>query len=361
MYTLSTQHHRKSGMTKVAIFLWFPLLMVQTGCSSVAYYAQAIDGHFEIMNARQSITDLIDAPDTDEELRKKLVLLRDARVYATTKLDLPNNKSYSSYADTGRDYVTWNVVASPEFSLQAKSWCFPVAGCVTYRGYFAEEKAQKYASELSTQGFDAIVGGATAYSTLGWFEDPLLNTMIKGGDLRLIGVLFHELAHQKLYVKDDSSFNEAFASFVEQAGVRQWLKDKDEADRVAAYDAYLQRQIDFGELLSSTRAELVDLYKSEFSETQMRTEKAAVFTKMQENYQLLKESWNGYSGYDGWFKREINNARLISVATYRKWVPAFAALYEEEGSQFTAFYDAARKLAALPRQARDKKLQSYLQ
>jgi len=347
-------------MMKVHFLLLTPLLALQCGCASVAYYAQAIDGHFEIMNARQSIKKLIESPDTDEQLREKLILLKEARVYASSTLSLPNNDSYSSYVDIKRDAVTWNVVAASEFSLTPKAWCFPIAGCVSYRGYFKKEKAELYAKKMREQGFDAIVGGASAYSTLGWFEDPLLSTMIRGGDLRLLGVLFHELAHQKLYVKDDSSFNEAYASFIEQAGVRQWLRDKGEEDRIAAYDAYLKRQVEFGDLLSETRAQLLALYESELPEAQMRSEKAAVFDAMRGNYEQLKERWDGYTGYDGWFKRELNNARLVSVATYRKWVPAFAAIFEEQGGQFEKFYTAAQELSQLPRQARDKKLGSYL-
>ena len=342
------------------IFCWLMLLSLQTACSSVAYYAQAVNGHFKIMNARQPINKLIDSPDTDETLREKLILLKDARVYASSELALPSNDSYSSYVETGRDYVTWNVVASPEFSLNPKTWCFPVAGCVTYRGYFAEEKAQAYADALKQQGFDAIVGGASAYSTLGWFEDPLLDTMIRGGDLRLLGILFHELAHQKLYVKDDSTFNEAFASFVEQAGVRQWLLDNNQQERIKGYDDYLQRQLDFGDLLSATRKELVELYQQELNESDKRAAKTAVFDNLRSNYQKLKEKWNGYSGYDGWFKRELNNARLISVATYRKWVPAFNSIFEEQGKDFEAFYRASKELSELPFAERNNKLQVYL-
>lgn len=350
----------KNTLRSLFVLSGFMLLLTQTACSSVAYYAQAVNGHFKIMNARESIDKLIEAPNTDETLRKKLVLLKEARVYASSALGLPDNDSYSSYVETGRDYVTWNVVASPEFSLMPETWCFPIAGCVSYRGYFAEQKAEAYADALKQKGFDAIVGGASAYSTLGWFEDPLLDTMIKGGELRLIGVLFHELAHQELYVKDDSNFNEAYASFVEQAGVRQWLLDKNQSDRIQAYDDYLKRQIEFGDLLTATRKELLELYKQEISEEDKRAAKVALFDNMRSNYENLKTKWNGYSGYDGWFKRELNNARLISVATYRKWVPAFNSIFIEQGRDFKAFYRATKDLSELPISERSSKLQTYL-
>lgn len=332
------------------------------GCSTVSYYAQAVNGHFKLMNARQPVADLLASEDTDAELRRKLQLLIDAREYAVSTLNLPENKSYSTYVDAKRDYVTWNVVAAPEFSLKPKTWCFPIAGCVSYRGYFAEARAQAYAETLRAESYDAIVGGASAYSTLGWFDDPLLSTMMRGSDIRLIGVLFHELAHQKLYVKDDSNFNEAYASFVEQAGVRVWLTDQGKADSIPAYDAYLARQVDFGELLRQTRNELVDLYRQTLPEDDMRAAKAAIFETLQQRYAELKsDRWNGYSGYDNWFKRDINNARLLAVATYRKWVPAFTELFIQQGEDFNRFYQAAEALSKLPFQQRRTRLQSLIE
>lgn len=348
-------------MKRIALLLGLLVIAVAAlnlaGCSTVSYYAQAVNGHLKLMRARQSIDELLAASDTDEELRRKLQLLRDARVYAVSNLGLPDNESYSTYAETGRQYVTWNVVAAPEFSLKPKTWCFPVAGCVSYRGYFAEERARAYAEYLKSEQYDAIVGGATAYSTLGWFDDPLLDTMMRGSDIRLVGVLFHELAHQQLYVKDDSNFNEAFASFVEQAGVRRWLADGGKADTIPAYDAYLQRQIDFGELLKSSRGELVALYKQSLPEDEMRAAKAAVFDTMRANYATLKaDKWNGYSGYDNWFAKDLNNARLLAVATYRKWVPAFAVLFEQVDQDFERLYAEAKKLADMPAAERRDKL-----
>jgi len=335
------------------------LVLSGSACTTVSYYAQAVNGHFKLMAGREPIDELIASEDTDETLKAKLQLLIDARKYASETLHLPSNDSYSSYVDTGRDYVTWNVVAAPEFSLVPKTWCFPVAGCVSYRGYFKEASAQAFSDELKEQGFDVIVGGALAYSTLGWFDDPLVNTMMRGSNLRLIGTLFHELAHQKLYVKDDSNFNEAYASFVEQQGVRQWLADHEKDSSIPGYDAYLQRQVDFNELLQATRKKLVALYREEKPEGDLRLAKQDVFEQMRADYLLLKESWNGYKGYDNWFNRELNNARLVAVSTYRMWVPAFSAIFEETGG-FTAFYERAAEIGAMTKPERTEILRGYL-
>ena len=329
-------------------------------CSSIGYYSQAVTGHLKLMSDREPINELLKSESTDPELSKKLQTLVDARRFAIDTLKLPANKSYTTYAATGRDYVTWNVVAAEEFSLQPKTWCFPIAGCVNYKGYYKEQAAKDYAAVLAAERYDVTVGGATAYSTLGWFNDPVLDTMLRGGDIRYVGTLFHEMAHQVLYVKDDSNFNEAFASFVEQQGMRIWLESRDENDRIGNYQAYLERSDDFNKLLQATQADLRKLYSQELDNEVKREQKKAVFEKMQESYVSLKQSWDGYSGYDRWFSREINNARLLSVATYRKWVPAFEAIYNEQGKSMEDFYTAATKISELPKDERQDTLSAYL-
>ncbi len=329
-------------------------------CSSVGYYSQAVSGHLKLMNARQPIDALLKSDSTDPDLRQKLQTLVDARAFAVDTLKLPSNDSYSTYAATGRAYVTWNVVAAEEFSLTPKLWCFPVAGCVSYKGYFKEQDANDYAAELAEEDFDVTVGGAIAYSTLGWFDDPVLDTMLRGGDIRYVGTLFHELAHQLLYIKDDSNFNEAFASFVEQQGIRIWLESRDESDRIARYDAFLMRSDQFNQLLQTTQGRLRELYSQDLDTEQKRQGKKRIFELMQHDYSELKASWDGYSGYDNWFKREVNNARLLAVSTYRKWVPAFEALYREQGGRLTDFYAEAEKWSTLPADQRQARLQAYL-
>ena len=353
------QLHRLKAIGAI-IFGLTLLVALTSGCSTIGYYSQAVGGHLKLMSAREPIDELLASDSTDPELRTKLQTLVDARQFAVDTLKLPENDSYNSYAATGRRYVTWNVVAAEEFSLSAKTWCFPVAGCVSYKGYFAEEDAKAYAAELSEQNLDVIIGGATAYSTLGWFDDPVLDTMLNGGDIRYVGTLFHELAHQVLYIKDDSNFNEAFASFVEQEGLRIWLADRGQQDRIERYNTILERSEGFTALLKTTRGKLVELYKQELSDEIKRERKQRVFDEMQSDYQLLKQSWDGYSGYDGWFSREINNARLISVATYRRFIPAFAAMYLDANRDLDSFYKQAKKVAAMPTDERRKLMADYL-
>lgn len=312
------------------------------------------------MNARQSVDDLLADDQTDPELKSKLQTLVDAREFAVSDLLLPENESYSTYVETGRRAVTWNVVATPEFSMQPKIWCFPVAGCVSYRGYFDLRKAEHYAADLAENSYDVAVGGASAYSTLGWFDDPILDTMLRGGEIRYVGTLFHELAHQVLYVKDDSNFNEAFASFVEQEGVRLWLAEQDQAAEISEYDASLSRGRDFGELLKATRLNLLKLYSSNLSEAEMRKGKEEVFAAMQAEYETLKLKWGGYKGYDGWFRRGLNNARLVAVATYQRFIPAFNAMYDEAGGNFLLFYTLAKTISELPPEERQRRMSQYL-
>ena len=337
------------------------LAVLLSSCGTLGYYTQAVGGHLKLMSAREPIDKLLNSESTDPELKKKLQTLVDARQYAVDKLKLPENDSYNTYAATGRDYVTWNVVAAEEFSLRPKTWCFPVAGCVNYKGYYAKEDAYAYAKKLVDENLDVNVGGATAYSTLGWFDDPVLDTMLRGRDTRFVGILFHELAHQLLYIKDDSNFNEAFASFVEQEGVRIWLRDRNEGERIEQFNQELARSADFSELLKVSRSKLAALYKEELEDGVKRAKKQAVIEGMQADYEVLKESWGGYSGYDGWFSRDINNAHLVSVATYRKLVPAFAAMYIDVDRSLPAFYAKAKEVAALPADKRTALMNEYLE
>jgi len=348
-------------ITRLLKLLIAPLALLSiSGCSTISYYSQAVGGHLKLMQARQPVEEVIANESTSAELRQKLETLIEAREFAVHTLGLPDNDSYSSFVETGRRAVTWNVVAAEEFSVSPKVWCFPVAGCVSYRGYFDRADADAYAVDLAAQNYDVTIGGASAYSTLGWFDDPILDTMLRGSDTRYVGTLFHELAHQLLYVKDDSNFNEAFATFVEQTGLRQWLTERDEAERIEAYDVSLQRSEDFVNLLNQTRSALQETFRKSLDENAMRAEKAAVFDTMRDNYEIMKTGWDGYSGYDNWFKRDLNNARLVAVSTYRQYIPAFYAMYLEAGEDLIRFYDVARKTAELPAQERRERLDDYI-
>lgn len=303
------------------------------------------------MASSRPIASVVADPATPEATRRQLDLAVQARSFAVRELGLPDSRSYTKYADLGREYVVWNVVATPEFSLRPLRWCFPFVGCVSYRGYFHEADANAYAWRLVAGGDDAVVEGVAAYSTLGHMADPLPSTMIDWRETRLVGTIFHELAHERLYVAGDSGFNEAFAGVVEDAGVRRWLASRDEARELAAYDASRSRHAAFLALLDGARASLERLYRGDQPDPAKRIEKNRVFGYLKFDYQRLRDEWGGYHGYDDWFARPLDNASLASVATYRDCVPGLERALAAAGS-LPAFYVRARELARLTRTAR---------
>jgi predicted aminopeptidase len=269
---------------------------------------------------------------------------------------LPDNASYRSYADVGRPYVVWNVFATDEFSVLPRRWCFPIAGCVVYRGYFKERSAQRYARRLRAHGKDAAVGGVSAYSTLGHFKDPVLNTMLGWSDAQLAATLFHELAHQLIYVPGDSQFNEAFATLVEEAGLERWLNFTGRTKELENWHAQNGRNQEFIQLLLNARERLQTLYESAIPAPAMRIRKQEEFGRLKFEYWQLKARWNGYAGYDRWFDGAINNAHLVSAATYHDCLPGFRRLLNSVNGELPRFYDEVRKLAAQPQEVREKEL-----
>jgi predicted aminopeptidase len=337
------------------------VLGLVTGCSSVGYYGQAVRGHLEVMGKRERIAVLLEDPATDAALAASLAGVLAIRDFASAELGLPDNDSYRTYTDLGRPYVVWNVVAAPQFSLSPEQWCFPFVGCLTYKGYFAEARAEREAQDLRERGYDVVVGGVAAYSTLGRFDDPFLNTMIGYTPARTASLIFHELAHQFLYVKGDTAFNEAFASFVAEEGVRRWLAQRGDAQEAAAWRARERRRQQFTALVLDGRSRLQALYAREDLDDAARLEaKRAELSALQQRYATLRDTaWEGYDGYDRWFA-EVNNARLASVATYRRLVPAFAALLAQQDGDFAAFLAASEALAALPAPERTQRLEALL-
>lgn len=329
---------------------------VLAGCAGDGYYAQSIEGHFALMGARESVAGLIRDEETPEDLRTRLVLAEEIRAFAIEELALPDNGSYRTYADLGREVVTWNVVATPQLALDPVAWCFPVFGCVAYRGYFNEDEAVAFARTLVAEGLDVTIGGSIAYSTLGWFRDPLLNTIIFDPDYALAGTIFHELAHQLLYVNDDSTFNESYAVAVEREGICRWLAAHGTPELVAAWQASERRQEEFVTLVLGARDRLEALYASDRSDAEKLQRKAVIFDRLRADYRVLRASWGGYGGYDRWFAQDLNNANLASVATYNATVPAFDALLASVGGDMAAFHAAAAELARLPRAERDAAL-----
>ncbi len=343
-------------MTDVRHAIALATVLALAGCATSGYYAQAVSGHFEIMRRAKPIPERIADPATPPALRARLERAQAIRDFASRELGLPENGSYRSYADLGRPYVVWNVFVAPEFSVTARESCFPVAGCVGYRGYYAPAEAERYGDEWRARGDDVYIGGVPAYSTLGWFDDPVLSTFIRYPDAELARLLFHELAHQEAYVKDDTVFNESFAVAVEREGVRRWLaRHGTEADR-SAYVAAQARKQEFVALVLRYRDRLAALYGEPLPDAAKRAAKARVIAEMGAEYVALKASWDGYSGYDRFFAQKPGNAHFASIATYSQLVPAFEALLAEEGDDLARFYAAVKKIAALPKAERDAKL-----
>jgi len=333
-----------------------------SGCQTIGFYAQAVNGQLGVWRAAKPIDEILQNEQTDPALRERLRLVSDIRAFASSELGLPDNKSYRRYADLKRPYVVWNVVAASEFSLDLVTWCFPFAGCVGYRGYFSREGADKFATQLEEAGvngkkLDVYVGGVPAYSTLGWFADPVLNTFIDYRDAQLARLLFHELAHQVAYAKGDTMFNESFATTVELEGVRRWLAHTGRSAEFEAFQAARSRQQDFLELVTQARGELNAIFEEEMSDEKRRSMKVAAYTQLREDFAKLKETWGGFSGYDRWFAESLNNAKLGSVAAYNQMVPAFQNLLAGHGGDLEPFYDAVSELAELTSEERRERLQ----
>jgi predicted aminopeptidase len=327
--------------------------LAASGCTTVEYYSQAVRGQFEVMQRSRPIDEVLADPAAPAALKTRLARAQEIRDFAVRELGLPDNGSYRGYADLGRPFVVWNVFAAPELSLEPVKSCFPVAGCVTYRGYYAQADAAAQAAALAAQGLDTHVGGVPAYSTLGWFDDPVLNTFVRYPDAELARLVFHELAHQVLYVKDDTTFNESFATAVELAGVERWLAAHAGPAERAAHEAQQQRRREFLALLLGYRERLERAYAREASAAAKREAKAALLAALREDYESMKQkSWGGYAGYDGFFAGGVNNAHFASVAAYAALVPAFQALLAQEQGDLPRFYAAAKRLAKLPRDER---------
>ena len=329
--------------------------LMLSSCSSLSYYTQAAQGQLELLTDSRPIDDWLADPSTNTKLRHRLESARQIRRYAIQEMKLPDNGSYTNFTNIKRPYVLWNVVATPELSLKPMQWCFPVAGCVNYRGYYSKQEAQAYAKQLRSQGHDVEVGGVSAYSTLGWFSDPLISTFIHYPDAELARLIFHELAHQVVYVPGDSKFNESFASAVEQAGVEGWLERFGNQAMVEAFERYTVRKKDFMALLVRYRGELEKTYASDMSKDEKRATKTRLFIALKDDYQVLKANWGGYSGYDRFFAEPLSNAHLASIATYNDFVPAFRALLRKERS-WSAFYKSVNRIAKLDKADRHRVL-----
>ncbi len=346
------------GFAAMAVVL-LPVMLF-AGCSAavvdLSYYWQSARGHLALVHGARPISELLEDGAVEPALAQRLRQASRIRSFASEELALPENGSYTRYADLGRAYAVWNVVAAPELSLRLRQWCFPVAGCVSYRGYFSQAEAQRYAAELRAQGWEVQVAGVPAYSTLGWFDDPILSSFIRYPEGELARLIFHELAHQVAYARGDSTFNESFATALEREGLRRWLAARADPALAAGYREFDARRAQFVALLRATRARLETAYESQLADADKRAAKAREFAALREQYLQLKAGWGGYAGYDRWFADGVTNAHLGAVATYTELVPGFERLLAAHGGDLPRFYLAVRALATADRAERDRVL-----
>jgi len=335
------------------------VLALLAGCTTAEYYWQGIRGQIDLLGRAQPIASVV-GETGDPLLKRKLKRVVAIRDYASRELALPDNLSYRRYADLDRRFALWNVFAAPELSLKPRQWCFPIAGCVNYRGYFSEAAARAEAAELAATGDDVHIGGVPAYSTLGYFADPMLSTFIRYPDVEIARLIFHELAHQVAYAKGDTVFNESFAVAVEREGLARWLAAKGDPALISQYAAAQRYRDGFRALVDRTQRSLEALYASDANVADKRAGKAAAFAQMRADYDALKREWGGYPAYDNWFAQGPNNASLAAVGLYTRKVPEFTALLAAEGGDLTRFYARVKALAGTPKVERDAMLAKYV-
>ena len=331
------------SLIRCLTIVFFVLL---TGCSQLGYLSQATRGQLEITFSRKPIDEVLANNQANPQTKQRLELVKRIRQFAIDELDLPKNSSYTTYSELGRRHVIWNVVAAPPYDLTLKTWCYPITGCISYRGYFSEKKASSYQESLIEEGYDTDLYGVAAYSTLGWLSDPVLDTFLFYPDYALAGLIFHELAHQVLYVKDDSAFNEAFATAVEQEGVERWMRAEGNPEQISKYRASKEKNARIIELILDYRKRLGNAYQNS-SESRLSEEKARILQEMTTAYQSLSKSGLGTRFWDRWFEEGVNNARLGGIATYNKLVPAFRAVLSESESM-AMFYKTVADQGKLP-------------
>ena len=338
-------------------FLCLLLTVFISGCADISYYMQSVDGHLSIIHKTQKIDDLLEDANTSPELKKRLELVTQIRLYAIEQMHLPESDSYTIYADLGRKYVLRNLFAAQELSIKPKQWCYPVVGCAGYRGYFNIQQLERFADNLKQQGYDIYISNVPAYSTLGWFDDPVLNTFINWPDYLLAGLIFHELSHQHVYVDGDTQFNESFAVTVQQAGVTSWLKSLGKEDQVTRFQAYLSNRQQVINLIIQTREELKQAYAENIETSEKRLIKQRIMSGLKTKYQQMSSEFEVADGFSRWFAADINNAQLASISTYYADVPVFKKFLDDADNDFEVFLKRIKNIAELPEKKRNRCMQ----
>ena len=331
---------RRAGLAAV---IFAGLLL--SGCATLSWYGQAARGQLDLLAKRESIDSLINDPATDPELAERLESVLEMRAYAHDELGLPDSRSYRHYADLERPAAVWNVIAAPADSVEPLTWCYPIVGCLAYRGYFDLQRARSYAEELAGEGLDVAVRPAVAYSTLGWFADPVLNTMLAWDEARLAGFIFHELTHERLFVPGDTAFNEAYATLVERVGVRRWLTARGRPDALQAWEDGQAQQARFIAHLLTARRALAELYASDLEPDELRERKQARFDELRVELEALDARLPALD-LSAWTERRLNNAHLALVATYESGVHAFEQALVDCDGRLDCLHERADVLAS---------------
>ena len=338
-----------------------PLLLLLSGCADIGYYWHSASGHLNLMNQRVDIDTLLADDKLDSHLRARLLLVQDIRRFSIERLHLPSNDSYGNYVDLQQPYVIQNLFAAPEFSTRLHQWCYPIIGCASYRGYYDQTRLLAFAEELQSQGLEVHVGRVPAYSTLGWFDDPVLSSFIDWPDYRLAGLLFHELTHQQIYIDDDTTFNESLASAVQQAGTVLWLQSSNQLEAQDEYRRWLVYRDAAIALIVATRSELGAIYASEMTDAEKRTRKAQQFQQARNAHETIASHHGIEGGFKSWFADGLNNAKIGSVAAYNSRLNAFIRILDALGTDFPAFYRYVETLSKLGRATRNQCLDAWEQ
>ncbi|RLA13296.1 MAG: aminopeptidase [Gammaproteobacteria bacterium] len=334
-------------------FLLLILLLLLNACSDLGYYWHTANGHMTLMNNRVDIDVMLEDPELEPKLRERLRLVKEIRDFSVETLSLPESDSYNNYVQLDRPYALKNLFAATEFSTDLHVWCYPIVGCASYRGYYDEDRLAGYVEQLKAQNFDTYIGFVPAYSTLGWFDDPVLSSFIYWPDYRLAGLLFHELTHQRIFIENDTRFNESLASAVQQAGTELWLKSSNRSAQQVEFRRSIEYQREVVGLIEQTRETLTALYQGDQDETIKRVQKQVIFANTRESYVALAQRLNYRGGYESWFAGELNNAKLGSVSAYHEQLPAFLAILKARNYDFSAFFDTVEGISELEKAERD--------